>query len=123
MKTIMTHFLINLLVLEIFGSGFIIRIVELMSLNKKVSSELMACIYSLREHINRSMRLPLGRERKAELLEAERLAAVGQTVAGLAHGVKNLITGLEGGMYLLNSGMKIGSLFVLQHSGRRRSRT
>jgi len=39
-------------------------------------------------------------------LEAERLAAVGQTVAGLAHGVKNLITGLEGGMYMLNSGMK-----------------
>ncbi|MDM8537145.1 PAS domain-containing protein [Desulfobacterales bacterium HSG17] len=38
-------------------------------------------------------------------LEAERLAAVGQTVAGLAHGVKNLITALEGGMYLLNSGL------------------
>ena len=41
-----------------------------------------------------------------EKLEAERLAAVGQTVAGLAHGVKNLITSLEGGMYLLSSGMK-----------------
>jgi signal transduction histidine kinase len=39
-------------------------------------------------------------------LEAERLAAVGQTVAGLAHGVKNLITGLEGGMYMLSTGMK-----------------
>jgi len=39
-------------------------------------------------------------------LEAERLAAVGQTVAGLAHGVKNLITGLEGGMYMLNSGIE-----------------
>ena len=39
-------------------------------------------------------------------LEAERLAAVGQTVAGLAHGVKNLITALEGGMYMLNTGMK-----------------
>ncbi len=38
-------------------------------------------------------------------MEAERLAAVGQTVSGLAHGVKNLITGLEGGMYMLNSGM------------------
>jgi signal transduction histidine kinase len=40
-----------------------------------------------------------------EKLEAERLAAVGQTVAGLAHGIKNLITGLEGGMYMLSSGM------------------
>ncbi|MFO7557745.1 MAG: PAS domain S-box protein [Desulfobacterales bacterium] len=43
-----------------------------------------------------------------EKLEAERLAAVGQTVAGLAHGVKNLITGLEGGMYMLNSGISKG---------------
>ncbi len=39
-------------------------------------------------------------------LEAERLAAVGQTVAGLAHGVKNLITALEGGMYMLNTGIE-----------------
>lgn len=44
-----------------------------------------------------------------EKLEAERLAAVGQTVAGLAHGVKNLITGLEGGMYMLNTGLKKGN--------------
>ncbi len=41
-------------------------------------------------------------------LDAERLAAVGQTVAGLAHGVKNLIAGLEGGMYMLNTGIKLG---------------
>jgi PAS domain S-box-containing protein len=40
-----------------------------------------------------------------EKLEVERLAAVGQTVAGLAHGVKNLINALEGGMYLLKSGI------------------
>lgn len=39
-------------------------------------------------------------------LEAERLAAVGQTVAGLAHGIKNIIMGLEGGMYVVNSGLK-----------------
>ena len=48
------------------------------------------------------------RERKRlerDKLEAERLAAVGQTVAGLAHGVKNLITGLEGGLYMLTTGM------------------
>jgi PAS domain S-box-containing protein len=43
-----------------------------------------------------------------EKLEAERLAAVGQTVAGLAHGIKNIITGLEGGMYVASSGMKRG---------------
>ena len=41
-------------------------------------------------------------------LDAERLAAVGETVAGLAHGVKNLIAGLEGGMYMLNTGIHKG---------------
>ncbi|MDR1490541.1 MAG: PAS domain-containing protein [Desulfovibrio sp.] len=39
-------------------------------------------------------------------MEAERMAAVGHTVSGLAHGVKNLVTALEGGMYLLSSGMQ-----------------
>ena len=39
-------------------------------------------------------------------MEAERLAAVGQTVAGLSHGIKNILMGLEGGMYVVNSGIK-----------------
>lgn len=43
-----------------------------------------------------------------EKLEAERLAAVGQTVAGLAHGVKNLLMGIDGGMYMLESGIEQG---------------
>jgi PAS domain S-box-containing protein len=38
-------------------------------------------------------------------LDAERLAAVGQTVAGLAHTIKNLLMGLEGGMYIMDSGL------------------
>ncbi|MDP8208176.1 MAG: ATP-binding protein [Candidatus Electryonea clarkiae] len=43
---------------------------------------------------------------ESEKIEAERLAAVGQTVAGLAHTIKNLLMGLEGGMYRLDSGLK-----------------
>ena len=43
-----------------------------------------------------------------EKIDAERLAAVGQTVAGLAHGIKNILTGLEGGMYVVGSGLKRG---------------
>lgn len=43
-----------------------------------------------------------------EKLDAERLAVVGQTVAGLAHGVKNILTGLEGGMYVFKSGLDKG---------------
>jgi histidine kinase len=41
-------------------------------------------------------------------LEAERLAAVGQTVAGLAHTIKNLLMGLEGGMYMVDTGIHRG---------------
>jgi signal transduction histidine kinase len=41
-----------------------------------------------------------------EKLDAERLAAVGQTVAGLAHTIKNLLMGLEGGMYMVDSGLR-----------------
>ena len=48
------------------------------------------------------------RRLEQEKIEAERLAAVGQTVAGLAHGIKNILTGLEGGMYFLRSGMEGG---------------
>ena len=41
-------------------------------------------------------------------IDAERLAAVGQTVAGLAHTIKNLLMGLEGGMYMVDTGLRNG---------------
>ncbi len=44
-----------------------------------------------------------------ENLDNERLAAVGQTVAQLAHGIKNILNGLQGGMYIAKSGMRSGS--------------
>ncbi|MFH0900800.1 MAG: PAS domain-containing protein, partial [Pseudomonadota bacterium] len=52
------------------------------------------------------------RERKRleqERLDNERLVAVGQTVAQLAHGIKNILTGIQGGMYALKTGLKRGS--------------
>lgn len=44
-----------------------------------------------------------------EKLDNERLAAVGSTVAQLAHGIKNILTALQGGMYVMQSGIKKGS--------------
>jgi signal transduction histidine kinase len=41
-----------------------------------------------------------------EKREAERLAAVGETVAGIAHGVKNVLMGLEGGLYAVTTGIE-----------------
>jgi signal transduction histidine kinase len=43
-----------------------------------------------------------------EKLAAERLAAVGETVAGIAHGIKNVVMALEGGMYVFNTGLQRG---------------
>jgi PAS domain S-box-containing protein len=40
-----------------------------------------------------------------ELVNSERLAAIGQTVAGLAHGIKNILHGLKGGSYLVDIGI------------------
>ena len=38
-----------------------------------------------------------------ELIESERLAAIGQTVGGIAHYIKNVLFGLKGGVYLVNT--------------------
>ncbi|MBD3258785.1 PAS domain-containing protein [candidate division GN15 bacterium] len=43
---------------------------------------------------------------ESEMIDAERLAAVGQTVAGLAHSVKNILMGLEGGKYIVSLGLQ-----------------
>jgi signal transduction histidine kinase len=37
-----------------------------------------------------------------ELIKSERLAAIGQTVASIAHYIKNILFGLKGGIYLVN---------------------
>jgi signal transduction histidine kinase len=54
------------------------------------------------------------RRLEQEKLEAERLAAVGQTVAGLAHGIKNVLMGLEGGVYVMNSGIRQNQMEKVQ---------
>lgn len=41
-----------------------------------------------------------------EKRDAERLAAVGETVAGIAHGMKNVLMALEGGMYGVTTGIE-----------------
>jgi signal transduction histidine kinase len=45
----------------------------------------------------------LEQARKASM-EDKRLATIGEAVAGLAHYLKNILTGLRGGMYMVNTG-------------------
>ncbi len=40
------------------------------------------------------------------MLQAERLAAIGQTVATLSHHIKNILQGIQGGSYLIQSGLE-----------------
>jgi signal transduction histidine kinase len=46
-------------------------------------------------------------EKTKQLVEAERMAAVGQTVAGLAHAIKNITGGLTGGIFVLEKGIQL----------------
>ena len=46
-------------------------------------------------------------EKAQKLVEAERMAVTGQTVAALAHAVKNIIGGLKGGMYVVEKGIEL----------------
>ncbi len=50
----------------------------------------------------------LVQEKTEKLIEAERLAAVGQTVAGLSHAIKNITGGLKGGAFVLEKGIELG---------------
>ena len=51
----------------------------------------------------------LVKEKTSKLMEAERLAVVGQTVAGLAHAIKNMVGGLTGGIFVLEKGIELNS--------------
>ncbi|MGD9349509.1 MAG: hybrid sensor histidine kinase/response regulator, partial [Desulfobacterales bacterium] len=49
----------------------------------------------------------LVQDKTQQLVEAERLAAVGQTVAGLSHAIKNITGGLKGGAFVLEKGFEL----------------
>lgn len=52
------------------------------------------------------------------MVQAERLAAMGQTIATLSHHIKNIVQGLRGGGYLVDQGIKAGDMSVVQSGWR-----
>lgn len=52
------------------------------------------------------------------MVQAERLAAMGQTIATLSHHIKNIVQGLRGGGYLIDQGIKGGDMNTVQNGWR-----
>jgi signal transduction histidine kinase len=75
------------------------------SLVRKYNEDLEARV---REATRELMRM------QKELIQAERLAATGQTVAGLAHAIKNILGGLKGGRYMVNQGFALNEMKYLK---------
>lgn len=48
------------------------------------------------------------------MLQAERLATMGQTIATLSHHVKNILQGISGGAYLLQDGLKREDIEIIR---------
>ena len=71
----------------------------------KRANERLALRRAIREHTQELERLV--EQKTRQLLAAERLAAVGQTVAGLSHAIKNMASGLEGSIFLLGKGLEM----------------
>ncbi len=46
-------------------------------------------------------------EKSRQLVDAERLAAIGETVAGLSHSIKNIAAGLSGGAFVVEKGIEL----------------
>jgi signal transduction histidine kinase len=46
-------------------------------------------------------------EKSRKLIDAERMAAIGETVAGLSHTIKNIASGLKGGTFVLEKGIEL----------------
>lgn len=78
---------------------------EALDVALKRASEKISVRRQLKEYTENLEKLV--EEKTKKLLEAERLAAVGQTVAGLAHAIKNITSGLTGGMYVLEKGIEL----------------
>ena len=53
-------------------------------------------------------------EKSRKLIDAERLSAIGQTIAGLSHAIKNIAGGLKGGMFVLEKGIDLDNREYLQ---------
>ena len=78
---------------------------EILEIALKRARERIHLRRQLREHTENLERLV--EEKTRDLLEAERMAAVGQTVAELSHTIKNIANSLKGSIFVLGKGVEL----------------
>jgi len=85
---------------------------EVLDIALKRALERISMRRQLREYTENLERLVA--EKAHKLIEAERLAAVGQTVTELSHAIKSIANGLKGGIFVLGKGIELDNKQYLQ---------
>jgi signal transduction histidine kinase len=78
---------------------------EVLEIALKRARERIAMRSQIREYTENLERLV--EEKARQLIEAERMAAVGQTVTELSHTIKNIADGLKGSIFVLGKGIEL----------------
>ena len=85
---------------------------DVLEIALKRARERISLRCKLREYTENLERMVNEKARK--LVEAERLAAMGQTVTELAHTIKNIADGLQGSIFVLGKGIELDNKTYLQ---------
>ena len=103
----------NLMAVPIFVGKDIIGVME--AVNKKKKSGFGRLDLKLFESIANHVGEVLEKARLIEEnIKSMRLAAVGQTLASLSHSIKNILSGLGGGSYIVNKGLSARDLSMVE---------
>jgi signal transduction histidine kinase len=85
---------------------------EVLEIALKRARERISMRSRLREYTENLERLVA--EKAQKLIEAERMAAVGQTVTELSHAIKSIANGLKGSIFVLGKGIELDNKQYLQ---------
>jgi signal transduction histidine kinase len=80
---------------------------EVLEIALKRARERIGMRAQIREYTENLERLV--EEKARQLVEAERMAAVGQTVTELSHAIKNIADGLKGSIFVLGKGIELNN--------------
>ena len=100
--------------LQLDASDFITKPIEesVLEFSLKRATERYVMRRQLRAYTEKLEQLV--EEKSRQLIDAERMAAIGETVAGLSHSIKNIAGGLKGGLFVLEKGLELDNREYLQ---------